>query len=192
MEEGRTLWRSCARRGRTGWRRTTAPPLGCAASRSRATGGRRLLRLVAIAAIGSVLLACGGGGGTDVVLTVDEHSIRMDPSETGSGRITFSLDNVGRQEHEVLVVEADDPGALPLLPDGSVDIEAATVVDQLEAVPPGHYEATFLAVPAGEYLLICNIVDTRADGVAVSHFQMGMRLPIRVIQSEEDAPTDRG
>src|SRR5690606_3970910 len=73
----------------------------------------------------------GGGGGTElpalpeagpvgsasgtVSVTMDEFSVAADPTSTGSGQITFNLNNDGAVLHELLVIRTEAAAdALPI------------------------------------------------------------------------------
>lgn len=119
------------------------------------------------------------GGASEVPVTLDEYSVEVDtPEETVvAGDVTFVAENAGEEPHELVIVEGDDPGSLPV-EDGQVQedqLEEGAFIGEIEAFPAGETcEGTFTLPQAGSYVLFCNIVETEEDGAVESHFEEGM------------------
>ena len=113
----------------------------------------------------------------EVVVTLDEWGIGPDTDEVAAGAVTFEAENIGEDEHELVVVEAADAAALPTDDEGAVDLEALgeDVIGEIEAFPGGETcEGTF-DLAAGDYVLLCNLV--HEDEV---HVAEGMHAPFTV------------
>jgi plastocyanin len=122
----------------------------------------------------------GGGGAESSTVDVEEMEFSINPSagSAPAGDVTFALHNVGEETHEFVVLKTDlDPLDLPTADDGSVDEEGEgiEVVDEVEDIPSKESRELTVSLDAGNYVLICNIVEEE-DGEPESHFQEGMRV----------------
>ena len=133
------------------------------------------------------LTGCGGSDEADLAVTITEWSIEVEPAATDSGTISMEIDNAGEQRHELVLVVAPDSGALPTLSTAEADLTATVPVDQLEAFEPGRFEASFLRVLPGDYIVLCNLV-TEGE----SHYAKGMAARIEVEATERDQPVTTG
>ena len=149
-----------------------------------------------IAAAVSILAftACGddtdGDSGADTASTDDqvgvdlqEWAVVLDQQSAPAGEVTFSVENVGEEVHEFVIIKTDlDPGALPTEDDGSVSEsgEGMEVIDEIEDIQPGDSAELTADLDAGAYALICNILEEEEDGEFESHYQMGMRTAFTV------------
>jgi hypothetical protein len=139
---------------------------------------------IALAALLGLPAGCGGDGDDgDLTVTLDEWSLEADPLVTDSGTISMAIDNVGDLDHELLLIALPESGELPTLPTGEVDLSAVAPVDTLDAFGPGRFEAEFLRVLPGDYVLLCNLV---RDGV--SHYAKGMTARLEVEAGRRDQP----
>jgi hypothetical protein len=160
---------------------------------------KHMYRLGWIALIGAtcVLPACGndndtnvGTGGpttnpmaTNVDVTVGNFFVRPAMSTALEGAITFRVYNGGTETHEFVVVKTDlTAEQLPVNADGSFNEEGAgvQVIDEIDAVAPGSTEQLSVNLDTGHYILLCNRVETEANGEVVSHFQHGMHADFTV------------
>ncbi|HXH21949.1 MAG TPA: hypothetical protein VNN10_07955, partial [Dehalococcoidia bacterium] len=74
-----------------------------------------LLGAVALTAVAAVATACGGGeeeggGGaeaTTVTVTLGEWLVEPDPDSAPAGEITFTANNEGTIEHELVIIKTD-------------------------------------------------------------------------------------
>lgn len=157
-------------------------------------------RLTWIALIGStcVLPACGnddtntnvGMGGpttnpmaTNVDVTVGNFFVRPAMNTALEGAVNFRVYNGGTETHEFVVVKTDlTAEQLPMNADGSFNEAGAgvEVIDEIESVAPGNTEQLSVNLDAGHYILLCNRVETEANGEVVSHFQHGMHVDFNV------------
>ena len=132
---------------------------------------RRLTLLVAV--LGIVAAGCGTMGGSDSSLPVkagrfrlDEWSITADRSTLHAGAQTITASNIGHETHELVIVGASDAASLPTESDGSVNearLESATV-GEIADIAPGTSKTHTFELPAGTYVVFCNIVEQMGHG----------------------------
>lgn len=123
--------------------------------------------------------------GATVNVNLTEFSVSPDPESAPAGSITFNASNIGGEDHELVVIRTDlAPDALPTADDGSVDEagEGIEVIDEIEEFAPGGEESLTLDLEAGNYVLICNIVETEATGEVSSHYASGMTAAFEVAE----------
>lgn len=126
------------------------------------------LRTAALAtvllAVAAALAACGGGGSASAgpptpvpsgVVAVEAKEYQFTPSTitVAAGSVTFSIRNVGSQEHEFEVFKGDQ------------------VVDEVEGIVPGLTKDATMTLAAGEYTFVCKL-----NG----HDQLGMKGTLTV------------
>jgi hypothetical protein len=113
-----------------------------------------------------------------VAVELKEWTVLPARADVPAGTVTFEADNTGKEAHELVVVRADDPAALPLAADGTVDEEKlpeGAFVGEVEAFPAGQRCSGTFELPAGRYALFCNLLVTAADGSKENHYANGMR-----------------
>ena len=136
------------------------------------------------------LLSSGGLLGHRVKATLEEFTLTPHPNEVKAGTVQFEVDNVGSIIHEMVVIRAASPAALPKVtapnPDRAIGdvneaaIPASDVIGETGDVKPGqHVVKTFKLTP-GTYVLFCNIDNKNSDGTITNHFQHGMTDTITV------------
>jgi hypothetical protein len=121
--------------------------------------------------------------GTDVTVALTEWKVEPTKSQVGPGIVSFVAENTGKEEHELVVVKADSAGALPTDADGAMDeakLPEAALVGEIEPMAPAQLCRGNFALPAGQYVLACNVVDKKEDGVVESHFAEGMHVAFTV------------
>jgi hypothetical protein len=114
---------------------------------------------------------------SDVIVVLGEWVVDPTPTSAAAGELTFTADNQGGEDHEMVVVRADDPADLPTDADGAVDEEQIAEDDfigEIEEFPSGEQETATFEMDAGTYVLFCNITETEDDGEVESHFAEGM------------------
>lgn len=156
---------------------------------------RSFLVPLAVVAMTALLVGCGdddsaeAGGGASVQVTLDEWSVASEPAYAPSGEVTFAISNDGEDTHEFVVVRTDVGSLdLPTVDDGSVDEQEGglEVVGEVEDIASGTTESLTLDLEAGQYVLICNIVEEEMEmeGMEMehdpSHYQSGMRTEFTV------------
>ena len=106
---------------------------------------------------------------------LSEYTAKPDPTTIKAGTIKFTGDNKGGSTHEMVVVKADDPAALPTDADGAVDeeqLEKGQAQGEVEDVATGTSKSVELKLTPGRYVVFCNIVED-VDGTKASHSQEG-------------------
>jgi hypothetical protein len=139
-------------------------------------------------ASGSAAVACkpvgdAGAADTKVAVELSEWAVAPQPASGRAGTITFEAANVGADAHELVVVRADDPAALPKAADGTVDetkLPAGAFIGEVEPFPAKQRCQGTFALTAGRYALFCNILETEADGTKENHYANGMRAGFEV------------
>jgi hypothetical protein len=118
-----------------------------------------------------------------VAVELKEWTVLPARADAPAGSVTFEARNSGKEAHELVVVRADDPAALPLAADGTVDEEKlpeGAFVGEVEAFPAGQRCPGTFELPAGRYALFCNLLETAADGSKENHYANGMRAGFEV------------
>jgi uncharacterized cupredoxin-like copper-binding protein len=119
---------------------------------------------------------------TSVKVKLLEFKVKPKPVSVEGGTVRFQVKNIGSEEHELVVVEAD--AALPTASDGSVDEDAIPDADKFGEVedlkPKRSGSLTVKGLPAGHYVLFCNIVDKEPNGTKLSHYAEGMSTTFSV------------
>ena len=118
-----------------------------------------------------------------VAVELKEWTVLPARADAPAGSVTFEARNSGKEAHELVVVRADDPAALPLAADGTVDEEKlpeGAFVGEVEAFPAGQRCPGTFELAAGRYALFCNLLETAADGSRQNHYANGMRAGFEV------------
>lgn len=141
-------------------------------------------RLVALASVALLLAGCSGTAAssppaaasahapTIVNTTLSEFKIDLSAPSAPAGPVSFNLNNGGTTLHEFVVFKTNLAlDKLPLSADGSIVDEAAlgagtTLVSEIEDIEVGAEPNLEVDLPAGRYLVICNIP---------AHYTSGMR-----------------
>src|SRR5215470_15489465 len=89
------------------------------------------------------------------------------------GKVLFKVKNISTDEdHELLLVKADSPDALPMDDSGErVDEDKLKGLKELGDVHPGKTRNTTVTLGAGKYVLFCN---------EAGHFKAGMATTFTV------------
>jgi hypothetical protein len=127
----------------------------------------------------------GDAGSSDATIAVElkEWSVLPARADVPAGTVTFDANNTGAEAHELVVVRADDPAALPLAADGTVDedkLPEGAFVGEIEPFPAKQHCTGTFQLAAGRYALFCNILETEADGTKENHYANGMRTRFEV------------
>lgn len=139
---------------------------------------------IPLAAFALLLVVAGcSSGGSSVDVGLSEWIVSPDPTSVDTGDITFNADNQGSETHELVIVRADSAADLPTDANGKVDedaLPAGAFIGEIEEFDAGTKESATFNLPAGNYILFCNITEEEADGTIESHFQEGMFANLRV------------
>jgi len=147
----------------------------------------RWLRVAAVLGVVSVLLgACNREQATTVNISLKEWAVSPSASSVPAGTVTFAIRNDGAETHEFVVIRTNlGLLDLPVGDDGSVSEEGdgIEVIDEVEDLAAGKSETLEVELSAGDYVLICNIVEEMEMEGGMqhgSHYQMGMRTSFKV------------
>jgi hypothetical protein len=123
--------------------------------------------------------------GATVNVNLTEFRIIPDTVSVSAGPVTFDAKNIGSADHEMVILKTDlAETALPMKDDGSVDEAGAGVeaIDEIGEFAPQGEESLTVNLEAGNYVLICNIVQQSAAGETVNHFAEGMHTAFTVTE----------
>lgn len=96
------------------------------------------------------------------------------PTTLKAGRSTFTISNAGTVPHEFLIFKGDlKPSAYPTDAVGDIEEDGPSVslLSDGENINPGGTQSRIVDLPAGQYLLVCNIP---------GHFKQGMFTVVTV------------
>ena len=124
----------------------------------------QLLRGIALLAFAAAVVACGGGTATSnapatpvpsgvIAVEAKEYAFAPATITVPAGSVTFSIRNVGSQEHEFEIFKGDQ------------------VVDEVEGIVPGLTKDATVTLGGGEYTFVCKL-----NG----HDQLGMKGTLTV------------
>ena len=155
----------------------------------------RFSLLVFFAALAAIAFAVvpGGSEGADagrVEVALAEGSLKPDVAKVRAGRVTFDARNVGRAEHELLIVRTDlAPDDLPMGLEGPAVKLAGEVVlgtphshstsdhqarrAALRHVKPGSARRETIVLEPGKYVLLCSLP---------GHYESGQRAGLTVVR----------
>lgn len=142
---------------------------------------RRLLPVLIVLSL-FLLAGCKDGDSTaEVAVTLREWEVTSEPLEVRPGKVSFEVSNSGTKQHQFIVVKSDlPPGQLPTI-DVQVDESKVNISGRVEAFAAGATATLELELFPGKYLLICNLVDQQASGVADPHYLNGMVQPFLIL-----------
>ncbi|HEX6261667.1 MAG TPA: hypothetical protein VF097_02340 [Actinomycetota bacterium] len=140
-------------------------------------------RVPALALLVALVAAGCGGGEETVEVTLQEFAVLPAQDTVSAGSVTFDATNEGPDDpHELVVIQTDlAPEELPTTDEGGVDEEGEgiEVIGEIEEFPVGETESATFDLDAGDYVLICNIVEEE-DGELEAHYELGMRVGFTV------------
>ena len=132
--------------------------------------------LLLAAAGGLATAACGSGRGTGsmgkptpspTAFVLQEWSISAPTIQLRAGTVVVTVINRGGETHELVIVRADDSASLVTKSDGSVDEEKILETAKPGEIPDIKAGTTItknINLTPGNYLAICNLVDTMGQG----------------------------
>ncbi len=137
-----------------------------------------------VAAMGVVLSACGSDDESGLTAELSEWSVELSSSSIDAGEVTITADNMGGENHELVIVRADSPDDLPFdASTGKVvedDLAEEDFIGEIEEFEAGTKASQVFDLEAGTYILFCNLAETEDDGTLESHFEEGMVTTLTV------------
>jgi hypothetical protein len=110
---------------------------------------------VAVTAVAIGALSAGAVTSKPLVaVQVDEFSVFPGTQGAPQGKVRFVVTNIGKVEHEFVVLKTNKPAG-NLLKGKEADETGA--VGEIDGVPPGQARTLNLVLKRGHYALICNL-----------------------------------
>ena len=112
----------------------------------------------------------------EVHVKLSEWAIEADTESVPAGVIAFEAVNEGAEPHELVLVKGATPDQLTIGDEGLDEAalpEGAEVLGEIEGFPSGQTCAGHFELAAGDYSLVCNIVEEH-DGEMEAHATEGM------------------
>jgi uncharacterized cupredoxin-like copper-binding protein len=126
-------------------------------------------RVLAVAAVATLVPAASALAGGSTKVTLDEFSVKSSPASISSGKVSFSVKNAGDDEHELVVLKTSTKASKLKVSGGRVSEKGA--VGEVEDIAGGKTKKLTLKLKKGHYVLLCNIP---------GHYQQGMRRDLTV------------
>lgn len=132
--------------------------------------------LLFTAALGFVVAACGSGEGagsqrrptaSPTAFVLQEWSITAPTTQLRAGNVAVTVTNRGSETHELVIVRADNTASLPTKSDGSVDedkVPETAKPGEIPDIKAGTTITKTIDLAPGNYVAICNLVDTMGEG----------------------------
>jgi uncharacterized cupredoxin-like copper-binding protein len=138
------------------------------------TRGRLLLSLVVVALAAGVPLAIAMQAKTSVKVTEaaggKEFKVTPVPTSVKAGVVAFSVKNAGALKHEFIVLKSKVAASkLPVKNNKAVLV--GKVYGKIAPFGPGKTRALVVKLPAGKYILLCNLP---------AHYKAGQRAAFTV------------
>jgi hypothetical protein len=135
---------------------------------------KRLVQLFVAGAATAALISCGSSSdsaSTAKSFTLSEFVIAP-PVDLSAGNVEVTAENVGSEDHELVIVAANNPNELPTKADGSVDeakIPAEKKVLELRDVASRSRQAQTVDLKSGTYVAYCNLIEKMAPAGSSEH-----------------------
>ena len=114
--------------------------------------------------------------GDTVDIVMREWYILPDKTAVDEGDVTFTIHNIGRMEHEFIIIKTTLPvHELPAHEKGLNEKKAGKMIAEVEDIHPGETRALTMHMEPGRYVLFCNKVE-KEDHEIISHYRLGMRV----------------
>ncbi len=142
-----------------------------------------LISLIAVVAIvGSASVVLLKSYPEEIPVTLKEWSVTPAVSTVKSGKLDFVVTNAGTRPHEFVIFKTDlAPDALPIV-NNEVAEDQLDHIDELDVFAVGKTETLTVNLPPGNYVFICNVLETPPGQPVVSHYQEGMRVGFTVTE----------
>jgi uncharacterized cupredoxin-like copper-binding protein len=114
--------------------------------------------------------ACSSDSDSGFTVTEKDFSVKPSGAEVTAGKVTVTVHNRAKQEHELVVFRTDlDEAKLPLnATKDRVDEEAKGITHldpEAEGVKAGKSKTITIELPAGRYVFICNLTGHYGQGM---------------------------
>lgn len=109
-----------------------------------------------VAAVLAITASAATGSHASVTVKLKEFTLTPSLKADKAGKITFVVKNVGKFEHELLILKTSvAPSKLPLNAKGRVPEKGA--IGEIGDIAPGQTKKKAFTLAAGKYALICNL-----------------------------------
>ena len=125
--------------------------------------------IIGVVGIAVVFAACGSSSKSGSSSAASENTFKLGEftiippaNALHPGSVAITADNIGGEEHELVIARASSVDSLPTKPDGSVDedkIAKADKVGEIENVASQSHKTKTFELAAGKYVAFCNIID---------------------------------
>ncbi|MGE3857002.1 MAG: sulfocyanin-like copper-binding protein [Dehalococcoidia bacterium] len=103
-----------------------------------------------------------------VAVSLVEWAIRAEPAQVAPGTTTFNVRNNGTVPHNLLIIRSDEaPTGLPTV-SGRLDEAGLQIVGRTGDLTGGSGEEITVELPAGRYILACNVIGHYNSGQAAA------------------------
>ncbi len=126
------------------------------------------IALVAVAVtVSAALVGCGSDKAAVAPqarpsIVLSEFSVKLSSPTFAAGKVTITAENVGAEEHEVVLVRAASVRDLPTKADGSVDEDKIAEIDKLgeiDHLKSHQKKSVVFDLKPGRYIAFCNLID---------------------------------
>lgn len=108
-----------------------------------------------------------------VEVTETEFAIEVSDAEVPAGRTTFRVKNAGTIPHNLVVIQSDEGAADLPVENAMVPLDQVSVLERTEDFPGGETVELAVDLPAGNFVLICNVP---------GHYELGMRSTLEATE----------
>ncbi len=133
----------------------------------------------------SVTSSVADASATDRTFMLNEFTIKLGSQSLPSGKVFLTANNVGNEEHELVLVRASSVTDLPTKADGSVNedkIAESDKVGEIAHVMSHQTKSSNFQLDPGTYVAFCNLIDQMGTGSMMNgnmgsghvHFARGM------------------
>jgi uncharacterized cupredoxin-like copper-binding protein len=117
---------------------------------------RKLTIMGLVVGLTAILVPLATGAGGTTLVQLKEFKLTPKPTIAKAGKVTFVVKNVGKLEHEMVVMKTNLPaGKLPINAKGRVPEKG--VVGEAGDIKPGQTKKVTLTLKPGKYVLLCNL-----------------------------------
>jgi hypothetical protein len=120
-----------------------------------------------VAAPSSAPASVANASATDRTFVLNEFTIKLGSQSLSSGKVLLTANNIGNEEHELVIVRASAVTDLPTKADGSVDedkIAETDKVGEIEHVMSHQTKSSTFQLDPGTYVAFCNLIDQMGTG----------------------------
>lgn len=117
---------------------------------------RKLTALGVLVGLAAILVPLALGAGGTATVQLKEFKLTPKPAIAMAGKVTFVVKNVGKLEHEMVVLKTNTAaGKLVVNAKGRVSERGS--VGEAGEIKPGQTKKLTLTLKPGKYVLLCNL-----------------------------------